>query len=142
MKEGEVTWDYHVIFIHKMQKVYADSSKKSQSYVYDFDSRAPFGCTFEEYCASTFRYPPSKQILQPLFRIVLCDSLLQNFASDRSHMKNNFKKFPPPTYDPIANANGDKHNLFNYLDCQEKKPFYGLPFIDYTKFQKFFASQP
>lgn len=58
-----------------------------ESFVYDFDSRSPFGCKFEDYYAASFDKVDLTNICAPQFRIVVADTMINSFASDRSHMK-------------------------------------------------------
>ncbi|XP_008297544.1 protein N-terminal glutamine amidohydrolase [Stegastes partitus] len=91
-----VIWDYHVVLLQV--------ALQSDALIYDLDSELPFPCNLKVYGAKAFR---SDCHIRPEYhrklRVVPADSFLQNFASDRSHMKNpdGTWKMPPPPYPPI-----------------------------------------
>uniref|UniRef100_UPI003AAAD72D protein N-terminal glutamine amidohydrolase-like n=1 Tax=Centroberyx gerrardi TaxID=166262 RepID=UPI003AAAD72D len=93
-----VIWDYHVVLLQVRQAV---------SLVYDLDSLLPFPCSLQLYSAQALR---SDRRIKPAYcrklRVIPADSFLQNFASDRSHMKDadGAWRMPPPPYPPIHTA--------------------------------------
>lgn len=79
-EEKLVIWDYHVILIYR-----PDTDK---TLVYDLDSELPFPTYFHKYVTETFR---TDAILNTeyhrQFRVVPAKTFLQNFSSDRRHMR-------------------------------------------------------
>ncbi|CAG0887391.1 unnamed protein product [Darwinula stevensoni] len=89
-----VIWDYHVVLLH---------SHDGRYLVYDLDSDLPFPTYFHKYVTETFR---TDHILKPeyhrCFRVIPGISFLQDFSSDRSHMKKDGVWIKsPPEYPPI-----------------------------------------
>nr|CAG4636459.1 EOG090X0C0Q [Eubosmina coregoni] len=110
-RQGLVVWDYHVIFIQKTE---------SSCHVYDLDSCLSFPCLFEEYSRKTIR---DDDLLQPdlqrFFRVVPAEDFINEFASDRSHMRakdGNWLK-TPPNYPPICTLKS-VNNLDQYINMQ------------------------
>ncbi|XP_077298745.1 N-terminal glutamine amidase tungus [Arctopsyche grandis] len=105
-----VFWDYHVIFM------YVWDSKTCL--VYDLDSEMPFPTFFPKYVTETFR---TDQVVNPnyhrFFRVVPAIQFLQNFASDRRHMKRPDGSWikPPPPY-PAISTSECTHNLDEYTN--------------------------
>ncbi|TFK27395.1 hypothetical protein FA15DRAFT_666479 [Coprinopsis marcescibilis] len=133
-EELPVIWDYHVILILKPREVEEDEGLHGRNneeaddpprmtWLYDFDTRLPVPCPWEEYLKLTF----PEDILpeyESCFRVVDAQEYLDSFASDRSHMiRESAKKqdvvmysSPPPTYEPIFGrlvAAGVKTNLMD-----------------------------
>lgn len=104
---GDVSccWDYHVILI-------CYRAGEGQPSVYDLDSLLPYPCPLDEYLAHSFPYEWPYPF-GPMFRVVPLEWFLDNFGSDRSHMrdKNGDWNAPPPLYPPI----GQHNNLQEYL---------------------------
>ncbi|XP_061752635.1 protein N-terminal glutamine amidohydrolase [Nerophis ophidion] len=94
-----VIWDYHVVLLHVCPR--------SEAFLYDLDSVLPFPCTLKMYARHALR---TDHCLLPEYhrklRVVPADYFLLNFASDRSHMKeeDGSWKMPPPPYPPIHTA--------------------------------------
>ena len=66
-----------------------------------------------------------------MYRAVDYEVLLNNFASDRSHMMQKGKFMSPcPKYDCIKNIFDQKMNLFEFLDVNKKEEFFGNNFMD------------
>jgi len=111
--DGLVMWDYHVIFIYENEK----------SWVYDMDSRLPFPCEFSEYSSNTFKDEQSLKLnFQRSFRVIEAHTFLQQFASDRLHMKNaNSGEWlkPPPSY-PCIQTPESTNNLQDFISMDSK----------------------
>ena len=114
-ENGYVAWDYHVIYLEQ-------NITSRQYFIYDFDSRLSFPCTFEEYFNQSF-LPidtcPAHIKEHQWFRVVNAKHFVSTFASDRHHMlKDDGKTYqmPPPKYPPICTVN-DKHNLDKFWSC-------------------------
>jgi len=103
--EVSVCWDYHVILL-------CQQIGDGQASVYDMDSLLPYPCPLDEYLEHSFPYDWPYPF-GPMFRVVPLDLFLNNFGSDRSHMrdKNGGWNAPPPIYAPI----GQQNNLQEYL---------------------------
>ncbi|XP_062579206.1 protein N-terminal glutamine amidohydrolase-like [Saccostrea cucullata] len=95
-EDGQVFWDYHVIFIYQ--------PSGSSAMVYDLDTTLTFPCDFRRYYEESIkddrRFKPE---YQRLFRVIPAAEFLQTFASDRSHMLTQDGQWmsPPPVYLPI-----------------------------------------
>lgn len=127
-----VRWDYHVIFIVR---------EGTDVRVYDHDSRLPWGTPFPEYYEKSLKTEPGE--LKTLFRVVPSKVFLENFASDRSHMLHLVKGVmrytsPPPSYPPIKNSKNETNNLKEYLDCENRKPAFGV-LLKPEDFHKYFS---
>jgi len=141
-----VIWDYHVIFIHKL--IEETPEKKVGSLVYDLDTTLRFPEEFERYYKEVFDFPrePGAEIF---FRVVDAKSLIENFCSDRSHMVMGMKKVQkkfvkvyhaePPTYPEIVNAKGEKMNLPEYWNLDNKDPAFGI-ILSQPEFFKYFTT--
>ncbi|KAF5299580.1 hypothetical protein FQR65_LT09385, partial [Abscondita terminalis] len=92
-----VIWDYHVIFLYQPEP--------DKCLVYDLDSELPFPTYVHKYVTETFR---TDQILKPdyfrFFRTIPAPQYLQDFSSDRRHMKRPDGSWikPPPNYPAIS----------------------------------------
>lgn len=118
-KNNLVVWDYHVIFIHKVQ-----ANEKNFSYVYDFDSILPFPCEFKEYYSKALSFEVYGK-LPTYFRVCKAQEFLNEFASDRSHMlkdkkKSGLYKSPPPKYSCIVNKKKENMNLHSFLNLRDE----------------------
>jgi hypothetical protein len=116
--DEHVLWDYHVVFIVFFSRC-VDETHEVYSMVYDLDSTLDFPCNAKEYIEKAFR--PSVNIKrehQQKFRIVPATSLLEYFASDRSHMKNSGMPFPnwPIICGPKAESS---MNLYDYMSVED-----------------------
>nr|CAH7729023.1 unnamed protein product [Callosobruchus chinensis] len=102
-----VIWDYHVIFLYHPEP--------DKCLVYDLDSELPFPTYVHKYVTETFR---TDHILKPdyfrYFRVIPANEFLDEFASDRRHMKrpNGTWIKPPPTYPPIRTP-GEYQDLYS-----------------------------
>ncbi|KAF5278708.1 hypothetical protein FQA39_LY18363 [Lamprigera yunnana] len=107
--------DYHVVFLYHPES--------DRCLIYDLDSELPFPTYVHKYVTETFR---TDQILKSdyfrFFRIIPAVDFLQDFASDRRHMKRSDGTWikPPPNYPAIASA-VSTHNLEDYIQMDEKK---------------------
>ncbi|KEO75758.1 protein N-terminal glutamine amidohydrolase [Anditalea andensis] len=93
-----VWWDYHVVLLATIDSV---------DHIYDFDSDLPFPTPLTHYLNQTF--PNSESWLSkdlPQFKIIPAVSYINDFNSDRSHMKDSFGKwiFTPPAWPLIGTA--------------------------------------
>lgn len=115
-EEKLVIWDYHVIFIYRPD---------DRTLVYDLDSELPFPTFFTRYVTETFR---TDAILNPeyhrIFRVVPATTFLQNFASDRRHMRKDDGSWlkPPPAYPCISNPSS-AHNLDEFISMDGSAGF-------------------
>lgn len=109
-----VLWDYHVVLLTE-----GDAPR-----LWDLDSDLPFPSPALDYLSATFPFagslPPE---VEPRFRLVPAEELLQTFASDRSHMRapDGSWHAPPPPWPPIATA-GETMTLPRYLDLRLPQP--------------------
>lgn len=117
-EDGLTVWDYHVIFIHK-------PCDNSEALVYDLDSLLPFPTSFNTYFIETFR---SDDVLKleyhRYFRIILAESFLKTFSSDRSRMiaEDGSWLKPPPPY-PCIKAPEYDNNLNEFISMDPKRGF-------------------
>ncbi|XP_043288799.1 protein N-terminal glutamine amidohydrolase-like [Venturia canescens] len=108
-----VVWDYHVILIY---------APDDRAVVYDLDSALPFPTHFWKYATETFR---SDDALRPeyhrRFRLLPAALYLQNFASNRQHMKREDGTWikTPPDYPPICTSTC-KDNLDMFINMDEE----------------------
>ncbi len=89
LNDDPVLWDYHVVLLR--QEVDENCFSKN-IYIYDFDTRLPFPSTYHIYLSQCFKtsvLSNIKEEFSPLFRVVKAKEFLDNFASDRRHMKTN-----------------------------------------------------
>ncbi|XP_044746553.1 protein N-terminal glutamine amidohydrolase isoform X1 [Coccinella septempunctata] len=110
-----VIWDYHVIFLYHPEP--------QRCLVYDLDSDLPFPTYVHKYITETFR---TDHILKSdyfrFFRVVPAKEFLNDFSSDRRHMKRPDGTWikPPPSYSPITNSN-NPHNLEDFIQMDPAK---------------------
>jgi protein N-terminal glutamine amidohydrolase len=100
-----VVWDYHVVLFVQ------DGAWRA----YDLDSRVPLGAPLSRWVDASFpRAVDAPPELAPRFRVVDGDAYRRDFASDRSHMKDERGRWraPPPPWPPI----GDGHRLDDFVD--------------------------
>lgn len=113
-EEKLVIWDYHVLFLY---------APDDRCLVYDLDSELPFPTHFHKYVTETFR---TDHILNPdyfrYFRVLPAAVFLQNFSSDRRHMKRPDGSWikPPPDY-PIIITSASSHNLEEFINMDPTK---------------------
>lgn len=104
-----LAWDYHVVV--------ADAG----GLVWDLNSRLPLPSRGRDWLAASFAWEgwlPAQYA--PRFRIVPAHAYRQDFASDRSHMRDGPDRWlhPPPPWPPI----GSGMNLQGYLDPESTGP--------------------
>lgn len=107
-----VIWDYHVILLH--------ISPQSDTMVYDLDSVLSFPCSLQLYGTKALRSDYGiKPAFHRKFRVIPADVFLQNFASDRSHMRkaDGSWQMPPPSYPPIHTAESQM-NLDDFISME------------------------
>lgn len=131
-EEKLVIWDYHAVLIYRPDH---------RTLVYDLDSELPFPTYFHKYVTETFR---TDAILNPeyhrQFRTVPAEKFLQQFASDRRHMRKEDGSWlkPPPSYPPIAGPGSQSsHNLEDFTRMEEDSSEYG-PVLSLTEFVRKF----
>lgn len=108
--EEPVVWDYHVILA-------VDTERGTR--IFDLDCTLGLDLDAREYLRATFlRVPPA---FAPRFRLIEASTFVEQFASDRRHMRDPtgapLQPFPP--WPEI----GQGHNLEQFLDMQA--PFLG-----------------
>ena len=115
-----VLWDYHVFLI-------AHSSKREAWKVWDLDTVLPLPCPLRSYFNATYDHQEAfgtlSQQLRPMFRLVPATEYIQQFSSDRAHMKDaggNYVKPPPPW--PLIRPRGVPHTLRELLDISLAPP--------------------
>ena len=107
-KHGLVIWDYHVIFLNKLEN--------NTVWVYDLDSSLPFPCEFNEYFNKALGFQ-MKGKPNTYFRVCESRVFIEEFSSDRSHMiKNGEYLSKPPDWECIGKGN----NLLKYLDLKDE----------------------
>ncbi|XP_075996292.1 protein N-terminal glutamine amidohydrolase [Genypterus blacodes] len=128
-----VIWDYHVVLLRLRQS--ADAQ------VYDLDSLLSFPCSLPQYAAEALRSDRSiKRTFHRKLRIIQAKSFLQNFASDRSHMKTAEGTWtvPPPAYPPIQTAESHM-NLDDFISMKPSVGWGGVYSLDHF-LQRFMPS--
>lgn len=125
-------WDYHVILIQS-SKVVKKGKSLLQAQVLDMDSSLSFPCELQEYIDGTFKLEFSnkdeEKLYAPKFRLIRAETYLQNFYSDRMHMRRKDGTWlaKPPGYDCITTNNMTKDvkgylsNLQDYISIGEKQ---------------------
>lgn len=112
-----IVWDYHVILIHK--------KNGGESVVYDFDTTLDFPCDFKVYVSLCIRDETNiTHIYHRYFRVIKAEEYLSNFASDRSHMKNEDGswKMPPPDYSAIT-CQHSTNNIECFISMDPRGPY-------------------
>jgi protein N-terminal glutamine amidohydrolase len=105
-----VIWDYHVILILKI---------KQSVCVFDFDSRLDFPTPINNYFQHSL--PDNiKTEYHSQFRMIAADNYLQNFYSDRSHMKNIIADADFPQYPAIVPSSKEKMQLNDLLKMKKQ----------------------
>ena len=128
-------WDYHVILIKSAPSgresiqsttdtVTGVRGHESESLVYDLDTSLPFPVSFNQYVKEVLRpelilHLRSAGLPERLFRVVSADAFLEEFASDRSHMRKEDGTWfaPPPTYPPIRSQK-NSNNIQEFLSMK------------------------
>lgn len=100
IEDGPVRWDYHVILL---------VSNGIEKFIYDFDSTLDLPSTLSEYINHTFK--PTEQIIdidKPLFKTIPSEDYIQQFNSNRNHMKDEHgeMKSSQPSWPLINNKEG------------------------------------
>lgn len=135
--DGLVVWDYHVFLIYEGHNT---------SWVFDLDTLLPFPVHFVDYYIQTFK---SDDILKPefhrFFRVISASDYLNNFASDRRHMKNEDGTWikPPPPWSPIT-CQSEVHNLPEFMSMvleTSDRPKYGTVYNLTDFYQRFVRPQ-
>lgn len=94
--ETVVWWDYHVILL---------ASKEHEDLVYDFDSTLGYPIEFKEYLRKTFPLSNGQDLSnQAQFKSIASEIFVQDFYSDRRHMKDSEGNwlFEPPKWPCIT----------------------------------------
>ena len=128
-------WDYHVILIKSAPSGRESSQSttdtvtgvrghESESLVYDLDTFLPFPVSFNQYVKEVLRpelilHLRSAGLPERLFRVVSADAFLEEFASDRSHMRKEDGTWfaPPPPYPPIRSQK-NSNNIQEFLSMK------------------------
>ena len=111
-EEGLVIWDYHVIFVIK---------NELNSTVLDLDSSLPYPSEFDSYSKYTFKSDKGiKEQYHRKFRVINSKDFLINFASDRSHMKDETGQWikPPPAY-PCIQISTTSNNIDMFISMDQ-----------------------
>jgi len=139
-KQGETTpdipvvWDYHVFLI---------GQDEGRWQVFDLDTTLNFPEPIASYVEHSFR-PKIKKLAmyKPIFRVVDVADFLNNFSSDRSHMKKADGSYmaSPPEYPPIVTGEDSKSNLRFYISMKRHKKCYGTVYSN-RQFLKNFSPE-
>jgi len=107
-----VIWDYHVVLLRKIG---------ADFFIYDFDSRLGFKTSADDYLSLSFLDQELiKEQYHSQFRLTSATSYLQNFSSDRSHMKGVIPEDQFPSYPPIETASpSNKITLQQYINFNQ-----------------------
>ena len=111
--ESPVYWDYHVILL----------SNNNGWYVWDLDTTLGLKVPAETYFRKTFLQSSlDAEQTDVILRLMPAEDYIQNFSSDRSHMRlpSGAWAAPPPKWPIILNQ--EKSNLLDWLDINQKKP--------------------
>lgn len=113
-----VIWDYHVILLALIRE---------QPVIFDFDSRLGFVTPLDEYLKNSFIFAheaahhlPEEFI--PYIRKIPAQSYLNNFYSDREHMRQYLSADKFPHWPLINNNKAHRTSLTDYLDISHKLP--------------------
>ena len=126
-------WDYHVILIKSAPSDRESSQSTTdtvtdvcehESLVYDLDTSLPFPVSFNQYAKEVLRpelilHLRSAGLPERLFRVISADAFLQEFASDRSHMRKEDGTWfaPPPPYPPIRSQK-NSNNIQEFISMK------------------------
>lgn len=108
-----VHWDYHVILL----------VRDDNWQVWDLDTTLDLPVNASSYFRKTFRGPDeSFNNANVIFRTINAKEYIENFSSDRSHMKlpSGDWAAPPPSWPPIMKR--DSPNLMEWLDSESDGP--------------------
>jgi protein N-terminal glutamine amidohydrolase len=114
----ETVWDYHVVIL----AVFRDGG----ALVFDLDALpgVPLPVDLSTYVSAAFPGDASPP-LQPRFRVVLADTFLAHFASDRRHMRGPHGRWlaTPPLWPCFRGPqSASSHNLDEWLDVSNALP--------------------
>lgn len=133
-----IIWDYHVILAlcpttaSRRSGTSEDTiTDASEAWVYDFDTRLPVPCRWQDYIRGTFPYALDSEIasllgenFHSLFRVIHAAAYLDHFASDRSHMLEDPSdpvspyspyRAPPPTSSVLCGPKAKELGINNNL---------------------------
>ena len=125
-------WDYHVILIKSAPSDRESSQSttdtvrehESESLVYDLDTSLPFPVSFNQYAKEVLRpelilHLRSAGLPERLFRVISADTFLEEFSSDRSHMRKEDGTWfaPPPLYPPIKSQK-NSNNIQEFISMK------------------------
>ncbi|KDQ59505.1 hypothetical protein JAAARDRAFT_127313 [Jaapia argillacea MUCL 33604] len=129
--DGLVVWDYHVVLVLRPRppKIQEDAQEDElivapTTWIYDFDSQADLPCQYEEYFSQTFPFGNEfSPKYHSLFRIVPAQVVLEQFASDRSHMlrpatsadESSEYLSPPPPYPVLCGSQAKERRVLTNL---------------------------
>jgi protein N-terminal glutamine amidohydrolase len=119
MSWAPVIWDYHVVLL---------TYESDENLIWDPDCLAGFPITISQWWSRTFPYCGQLVAsLEPEFRVVERTKYLEQFYSDRRHMRTELGEYiqPPPAWDPIRGHLGS--NLARFSDTRDAG-FIGLLF--------------
>ncbi len=111
--ESPVYWDYHVILL----------VRDKRKWVWDLDTTLGLPILADRYFSETFLGPGvDVENCDVTLRLIEADYYVQNFSSDRSHMRDANGEWlaPPPGWPAIMNAS--KSNLIDWLDISRDDP--------------------
>jgi hypothetical protein len=108
---GHVVWDYHVILRQR---------DGEGDRIFDPDTQLPLPCETRGYLEATFGL---QQELQPAYRALLrlipATDYLQNFYSDRGHMRGVVEETHFPSWAAIMPQHAEAVRLEQYWDMKE-----------------------
>jgi hypothetical protein len=105
---GHVVWDYHVVLRHR---------DGEGDRIYDLDSLLPLPCDTRDYLGATFGL--QQELQQPyraLLRLVSAADYLQNFYSDREHMRGVVAQAEFPLWPAITPQHAEVVRLQSYWE--------------------------
>ena len=107
-------WDYHVILLER---------RNQQILCYDLDSRLASPLLAIDYLIASFPDPKSiNRQYQPHFKVISKQCYLQNFASNRQHMRQNQQWLsPPPAWPCIGINQNQPDNLQQFIDSNNSQ---------------------
>ena len=111
--DSPVFWDYHVILL----------IRDRHWWVWDLDTTLGLPILADRYFPETFLGPGvDAENSDVTLRLIEADYYVQNFSSDRSHMRDANREWlaPPPGWPAIMKAS--KSNLIDWLDISRDGP--------------------
>ena len=102
-----IFWDYHVVLL-------------KDGYIHDFNSTLPFSTSVTEYFERSFIDENLLTPLQkPMFRVLSAEDYVENFLSDRRHMKTaDDWDAPPPDWQMISESASNLHRFVDMRDLE------------------------